>query len=62
MKNITVVTTHGEYEFIGQHMAGMEREMTTWQYYQTPDGTQYQFRKEHMVCVITAELDDDNVQ
>lgn len=58
-QDITVVTTHGEYEFIGKHLPEMEK--PNWHYYQTEGGTLYHFRKKHMVCVISCDIDDNNV-
>lgn len=57
MHNITIVTVHGEYEFIGKHIT--EQETTDWRYYETSDGILYDFKKEHIVCAISVEIDDD---
>ena len=54
MKQYHIQTVVEEYSFVGEYLR--EREKPNWHYYQTDDGRILHFRKEHMVCVIEAEL------
>lgn len=50
MKKLKIVTTAGEFEFIGKHLPELEK--TNWHYYEDENGKTYHFRKQLMVAVI----------